>query len=1148
MPFAKSEKQHPTVTAGALLAFDDGQLDQFLTDRGISSLSSLPGVLELSTSDRSCLAQRIRSTLNQRGDKSDSKPIDANELAQLLADLAQKPTRSPLDVPPRSPTESIEHTDYEDYEDLCRQELVKDGGHPACTLQELRHVCAEPKISNNAILAWLSDETDTETGARERTTVFSRQLERWWDFRKSQWKHRTDGSGKGDSGDKAFTAYLDAKTRIYEGSGAPRMVSDASFEKTIRRQWEALSAFRQLPKKQSFSAYRDAMQMRIGRHQFDPRGLQLREDVRQQDSWATLLEYLNYETWYGGQLTAKAESLESAFFASWRLLTEGETDSNFTSNGWQLATKASSLEEELQAARAERDACRRRIGDVRRVVGQYRKARYAAYRQRVRTDWIVDLAHAMENKMPQRRNGSTASNAHVPEKRRRDDPKPPRKRAKPRAAGEHSAPSANTSGSPTGTHHITVTLSLDSMEDIDHSDVIVFLRPLTDTGRFTVSMPRNEPRFLKACQSLPSEVPRHEREGTELPEESDFVQSTDRLVVKFSQGCETRHGVVCGEADSVDLALPDMPKISRVHLAITFDEKTNRPVIRDLGSTCGTVVTFDGERGTSLSNYECIAKDKYPFKVVVPTHDFTSPGYIEKVRKFRLGTAEPEELLHSLVLQSRQRTQQPGGQRTPYAGPICYERLLGQGAFSEVIFVWEIKTGEEYVVKRPHKSQRRHTDQFFKDSWINEAEIMKSISHISTGSSQVSRFEGYPQLRLEYIPRGSLAEHKDLSEIESAKILCQLSSAVEYLHNRNLSIVHRDIKPENILVAERTQKNIHVKFADFGLSKASNILKTYCGTPLWAAPELYLKAADLKATKGDTYTPAIDIWSLGVVIASFLCGLPTYTEEYNDQNSLLWLVIDSMLCKDPDTRSSADYIHDEARKIVGSMVSVASAAPVCGDDTAPAPKLGAVSEASTLIPEPATKTSGEKIGIRGETASAHYVYGRAPTPELDSVSAASNVDLDRKSVLDCAIMPLEDGLRHDGSRELQRRIADTTSSAREREARSNLMLGALLALSGESIVSGQLGGVGSSESVGNFRWKERESMCKRDRPGNSSGSSSLPLQSVSRTATAIRKCIPNDGRCNKRSKTHARNSGGVQDLEQTTCQSVPICETLLETD
>ncbi|KAH8742716.1 kinase-like domain-containing protein [Diaporthe sp. PMI_573] len=134
---------------------------------------------------------------------------------------------------------------------------------------------------------------------------------------------------------------------------------------------------------------------------------------------------------------------------------------------------------------------------------------------------------------------------------------------------------------------------------------------------------------------------------------------------------------------------------------------------------------------------------------------------------------------------------------------------------------------------------------------------------------------------------------------------------------------------------------IRVKFGDFGLSKAADVLKTCCGTLLWAAPEVYLKVADPLGAADDTYGVAVDVWSLGAVIAWLECGLPEYEDEWKTDavgwihalqsyvvdkyqaqgNELLWLVIDSMLVEDPDERSSADYVTTEAGKLLQSMAA-----------------------------------------------------------------------------------------------------------------------------------------------------------------------------------------------------------------------------------
>lgn len=77
----------------------------------------------------------------------------------------------------------------------------------------------------------------------------------------------------------------------------------------------------------------------------------------------------------------------------------------------------------------------------------------------------------------------------------------------------------------------------------------------------------------------------------------------------------------------------------------------------------------------------------------------------------------------------------------------------------------------------------------------------------------------------------------------------QIISAVEYCHKKG--IVHRDLKAENLLL----DFSMNIKIADFGFSnhfKPGELLATWCGSPPYAAPEVF---------EGKQYTgPEIDIW------------------------------------------------------------------------------------------------------------------------------------------------------------------------------------------------------------------------------------------------------------------------------------------------
>ncbi|KIW58787.1 hypothetical protein PV05_03284 [Exophiala xenobiotica] len=164
------------------------------------------------------------------------------------------------------------------------------------------------------------------------------------------------------------------------------------------------------------------------------------------------------------------------------------------------------------------------------------------------------------------------------------------------------------------------------------------------------------------------------------------------------------------------------------------------------------------------------------------------------------------------------------------------------------------------------------------------------------------------------------------------------------------------------------------------------------GVLLWAAPEIYSKVADPVGAAEDTYSVAVDILSLGVVVASQECGLPVFEEEWeknavawvyalqkhvnnnyvNQGSELLYLVLDNMLFEDPDERSSADYVNTEAAKLLQSMAHESD------DEGSATPKPSTDGDQSVVESEDSNEDSE---GVEATDAEEEWGWLGVPVPE-----------------------------------------------------------------------------------------------------------------------------------------------------------------------
>ncbi|KAH6608872.1 hypothetical protein Trco_002218 [Trichoderma cornu-damae] len=245
---------------------------------------------------------------------------------------------------------------------------------------------------------------------------------------------------------------------------------------------------------------------------------------------------------------------------------------------------------------------------------------------------------------------------------------------------------------------------------------------------------------------------------------------------------------------------------------------------------------------------------------------------------------------------------------------------MGDGAFSNVYRARDlhgehgevaIKVVRKYEMNRMQGNKHLHPD--FKkipkaaerSNILKEVQIMRQLDHPNIVKLiEFSESKQYYYIVLELAPGGELFHQivrlTYFSEELSRHVIVRVARALEYLHEEK-GVVHRDIKPENILFSPipfvpskhpkpRQQGDEdkvdegefvpgmgaggigEIKIADFGLSKIVWEAQTMtpCGTVGYTAPEI---------VKDERYSKSVDMWALGCVLYTLLCGFPPFYDE-----------------------------------------------------------------------------------------------------------------------------------------------------------------------------------------------------------------------------------------------------------------------------
>ncbi|KAK1931615.1 Cyclin-dependent kinase-like 2 [Phytophthora citrophthora] len=177
-------------------------------------------------------------------------------------------------------------------------------------------------------------------------------------------------------------------------------------------------------------------------------------------------------------------------------------------------------------------------------------------------------------------------------------------------------------------------------------------------------------------------------------------------------------------------------------------------------------------------------------------------------------------------------------------------------------------TGQIVAIKKFKESD---DDEQVKKTALREIKILKQLKHENiVNLLEVFRMKGKLYLVFEFVEKTILEEierHPDgLDPLTLKKLMWQLVRAINFCHQHN--IIHRDIKPENLLVS----RNGVLKLCDFGfarpLASAGAKYTEYVSTRWYRAPELLV---------GDvSYGKAVDVWSIGCMLAEIATGLPLF--------------------------------------------------------------------------------------------------------------------------------------------------------------------------------------------------------------------------------------------------------------------------------